>query len=415
MDKIITLIRMLQTERYRSSEIQYIVGLLARKKCVTLKNIIGRGATGIVYDVEIRDLHLALKLETDTSETKQKLLNEINISQICSKFITDNICINFIYLYGVVRLREIKIELNPIKDGPPRFISDPSLNTYGLFLTKADSPLNKTKVESKSYIDIFWQIAMAVYVLRTQLNIYHNDIHPGNILLKKATRPQTIIYRNKKLRKQKTINIETNEYYAMLADFGVSSHYPLCYTNRDFAVNILRGRSNNLSDFCLTTSQFFGPEKIKSMFPKLSNTWKQLKTVYSSKCLEYFELPDYIKRLDDDYELRSLRSSELEYFEKYAFTEKITHDVHSLNITICDITPPEIHREIPKISLCDDINTKNCIVNSSVKDETSVKGETILQICKNDTRPIVRSGTGPGTLTESRSLRHSLHTASSVS
>ena len=135
---MITLIRTLQMERYRSSEIQYIVDLLARKKCVTLENIIGRGATGIVYDVEInRDLHLALKLETDTLETKKKLLNEINISQICSKFITDNICINFIYLYGVVRLREIKIELNPIKYGPPRFIPDPSLNTYGLFFSKS--------------------------------------------------------------------------------------------------------------------------------------------------------------------------------------------------------------------------------------------------------------------------------------
>lgn len=274
------------------------------------------------------------------------------------------------------------------------------------FLAKADSPLDKTEVESKSksYIDIFWQIAMAVYVIRTQLNIYHNDIHRGNILLKKATRPQTIIYRNKKLRKQKTINIETGEYYAMLADFGVSSHYPLCYTNQDLAVNILLG-SYNLSDFCFTTSQFFRQEKIKSMFPKLSNTWNQLKTVYLRKCSEYFKLSGYRERLDYDSELRSLRSSELEYFEKYAFTEKITHDVHSLNITICDITPPEIHREIPEISLCNDINTKNCIVNSSVK------GGAILQICKNDTLPIVRSGT----LTKSRSLRHSLHTASSVS
>lgn len=167
------------------------------------------------------------------------------------------------------------------------------------------------------------------------------------------------------------------------------------------------------------------------MFPILSNTWGQLKTVYLRKCFGYFKLPDYRERLYYDSELRSLRSSELEYFEKYAFTEKITHDVHSLNITICDITPPEIHREIPEISLCDDINTKNCIVDSSVN------GETILQICKNDTRPIVRSsigtgtrpivrsGTGPGTLTsrsksrsKSRPLRHSLqtsHTASSVS
>lgn len=263
MDDITTLIRLLKKERYRSSEIQYIVDLLARTECVTIENIIGRGATGIVYDVKInrdRDLHLALKLETDTLKTKQKLLNEINISQICSKFITDNICINFIYLYGVVRLQNIKIEL---KYGTPRFIPAPSLNTYGLFLAKADSPLNITKVESesKSYIDIFWQIAMAVYVIRTQLNIYHNDIHHGNILLKKATRPQTIIYRNKKLRKQKTINIETGEYYAMLADFGVSSHYPLCYTNRDLAVNILLG-SNNLSDFCLTTSHFLAKNKL---------------------------------------------------------------------------------------------------------------------------------------------------------
>ena len=406
-----TLLQTLTKERFRSSEIKDIVGLLARTRCVSVHqdNIIGSGATGRVYDVTInKRVHLALKLETDTIETKQKLLNEINISQICSKFITNNICINFIYLYGVIRLTNIK--LNGVSVNRKL-----GFNTYGLFLAKADSTLSKeiTNVTESNYIDIFWQIAMAIYVMRTQLNMYHNDVHRGNILLKKATRPQTIIYRNNNLGKQKTINLKTGEYYAMLADFGVASTYPLCYTDvGQLGGYILMGKSINLSDFCYLTNNLFVEKEIKSMFPLLSNIWNQIKKVYLVKAPTAYDTSDCKDTLYNDYELRYLRLSELEYFETYAFTEKNTRDIDSLNITICNVTPPETLIVIPVISLCADIDAKNCIVDSIIDQK---EGDININICKKSSMQSRVRSKVPSAVRTSASQYKPLSTQSTLS
>jgi hypothetical protein len=244
-------------------------------------------------------------------------------------------------------------------------------------------------LETIKTIDIFWQIAMALFSLRTQLGYFHNDTTPGNIFLTKVDKPCNIIYRNGVL--QRVVRLGEGDYYATLGDFGLSSEIPIAFLS-DYPIKIDVSIATRKGELC--TPLGGGRLNFVSDLNRLINETKiqtELETSFMTElCDIYKKIGQNVSTMgegglisnlkDKDSVLSSLYNNELDIFSKYAFNEPFKDYHESI---VCDMTPSP--RDIPDIKMCTGYDTSTCVSNFKDNDR---------QLCKVLTTIVHKGGEG---------------------
>lgn len=312
--------------------------------------------------------------------------------QTCKK----RICVNLNMLYGIFKLFDkytdnvflYKKKRLQLKDWQWESKEDIPF-TYCAALAKIDfdaRTILKYTVPLTLLMEIFWQIAMALYACRTHLGIFHNDTHTGNIFLTTIDEPCTIIYKNGK--KQRRIIV--HKCYATLGDFGLANSHPIVCSNPGVLNHVIvknkigyHDKHNYVSDFNrLISTLFEHVDKLygttlktpdEMLFTNLKLIWVNIRRniiatlIRASYMTSKFE---YVKPFDDEIftilqqntKLPDLYNEELQMFEKYAFNEDVIDEPYPESTIVCDITPPDYVKRIPPISNCsmDDGDTTGC-------------------------------------------------------
>jgi hypothetical protein len=381
--------QLVYSDYYDCDEILHTYNLINNERCVRSVGLIGQGEYGTVYSVSVgsgtRQITVALKIETE--KTLQTVKSEFEITNACSQLIIKGICINFLFLYGVFKLNRTfnksKKSLENMKTGV-----GPTGVSYGIAMTKADldagallygpydhktpiHPLRRLMLEtgSNSRLNdtIFWQIAMALYTIRTRFGIFHNDVHLGNILLRRVSSDCTIIYINRITQTSKRIKLGTGDYYAMLSDFGKNTDKPEYMSDGESLHQLFKyGVISMISDFSRLYSSIYD-DAIRSDMSPLFLVWsvidKTIKDVIlnSRIALETIIVNDKTifnktKQIYDilrkSVELMEAYTNELATFETVAFNEPIL-DTYPEGTIICDVTPPLKPLRISEMSLCE--------------------------------------------------------------
>ena len=391
-----------------------IQNLLTSKACVTVGKSIGKGSCGTIFDIEIDDTsceHLALKIETElnpgTNADNSTIVKEINLMSACSSLVALKKCINFIMLYGIVKIPNKKFD-NVATHDTLTFeedITNSNLNltpiTFGSIMGKIDTTSHTEKTMNPQ---IFWQITMALCALRTYYGQFHNDSHTGNVFLTRVGEPCDIVYNDGP--KQRIVHLEKNDYYAVLGDFGLANKYPAALINQDVLSDVFTGNSrvsrfDYVSDMqrLITCSGFEGglrPEFLK----ELRIVWKRIKEIIVSTVLdlsakgnisltwvhingEDFQFPRSLSRggvriftqvelmmissklktqfMDRNSELSKLYIVEYRIVMKYAFY-RYRVPVTPPGSIVCDMTSPRNASHIIALTSCDAVKpTKPCI------------------------------------------------------
>lgn len=236
--------------------------LLKTKACVTVGQSIGKGGCATVFDIGIDDTplstaHLALKIETEFStsdETESRIQKEINITSACSSLVALKKCINFVMLYGTVKIPNeifnnatahttLTFETEEARRGDKYKNKDvEGAVTYGSIMGKIETTSADKRIMTP---EIFWQITMALCALRTQYGKFHNDAHTGNVFLTRVSEPCDIVY-NRGLR-QRIVHLAENDYYAVLGDFGWTSGYPAALISTQVLSDVFTGNKKPTS------------------------------------------------------------------------------------------------------------------------------------------------------------------------
>ena len=207
---------------------------------------------------------------------------------------------------------------------------------------------------------------MALYTIRTRFGIFHNDVHLGNILLRRVSAKCTIIYINRITKTSKRIELGAGDYYAMLSDFGKNADNPEYLSNGDSLHQLFKYSDiGMISDFGRLYSSIYYATTRPDM-SQLNGAWSVIdetikniivdskialttiivkgKTVFTYTSKIYNILKESMK-------LMKAYAKELAIFETIAFSEPIL-DTYSKRTIICDVTPPSKPLSISKMSLC---------------------------------------------------------------
>lgn len=384
--------------------IPFVRRLLQTKKCVTPGKYVGSGAYGTVYELVIGpklDIGPKLVIKIETDSEKDVIKKEFNLTNACTALVTSGKCINFMTLYGVFKFDGLEFN-NAIKNEKLVLMKNSDKISYGIVMEQADKNLASVYSGNRKYhlfksiehdmdlkfekiktIDVFWQIAMALFSLRTQLGYFHNDTTPGNIFLTKVDKPYNIIYRNGEL--QRVVRLGKGDYYATLGDFGLSSETPIAFLSK-YPIKIDVSIATKKRELC--TPLGGGQLNFVSDLNRLINETKiqtELEPLFMKElCDVYEEIGQYVSTTGEenlilnfktkDSVLSSLYNNELGIFSKYAFNEPFEDYHESIESIVCDMTPSSRDiRDIPDIKMCTGYDTSTCVSNFKDNDR---------QLCK---------------------------------
>lgn len=418
--------------RELKTDIEETSKMITKERCVHALKSIGSGVSGVAYNVAIRgedhrtSKFIAIKFETENDS--KNVEKEFKMLRACSQLILDKICINFLFLYGVFKL-------NKQFDNKSKNFTDVPAITYGIAMSRAEltvgellfgrrgearHPLRTELLHNGNILDIksqiFWQVMMSLYVVRTQFNMFHNDAHTGNILLRKVAIPCDVVYVNKTCGKQRTVHIGAGGYYAMLADFGRTDNVPQCFYHKDLLRKVYYENIDEISDFNRFFSLLYERSDLHSFY-KIFTLWGTIKMLIKHKLQlskqiltdnsdEFANIHEMYTMLATDSCLRGLYDNELVLFSDIAFTESIP-DSYTPGTIVCNVTPPKNFKSLSSLPSCDASSVDDfCVWNSALDTTTSrVKEDTSLKFCKSFMAPPPPSSSTP--------LKHNIYNLNS--
>lgn len=184
---------------------------------LSIKNIIGQGGNGIVYECELLGNNVAVKFLTVDFERDKKY------NQKLERFIAEYI--------NVIQLLKSDYIVKYINFDKIKFTdSEGSLEIPMIIMKKYKSSLKKVNVDYKRVEKLFEFLKNSIHYIHTN-GIIHRDIKPENILVS-----------------------EDNEY--VLTDFGIASYYP----------DVFRFRAETLKGERVGNRLFSAPEQEKRGF-----------------------------------------------------------------------------------------------------------------------------------------------------
>ena len=401
--------------RKLKTDIEDTSKMITTERCVHALKSIGSGVSGVAYNVAIRgktyhtSKFIAIKFETENDG--KDVEKEFKMLRACSQLILDGICINFLFLYGVFKL-------NKQFDNKSKNFTDVPAITYGIAMSraeltvdellfdrrdKASHPLRTELLRNGNIIDIksqiFWQVMMSLYVVRTQFGMFHNDAHTGNILLRKVAIPCDVVYINKNISKQRTVHIGAGGYYAMLADFGRTNKVPQCFYHKKLLKLVYYENRDEISDFNRFFSLLYSRQDVSSFY-KIFTLWGTIKMLIKHKLQlskidltedgsgGFANIREMYTMLNMDTCLRGLYDDELALFSDIAFPETES-DSYTPGTIVCDVTPPRTLKSLSSLPNCDtsSVDEKFCVWESERDTTIRVKEDTSLKFCKNFIAP----------------------------
>jgi len=157
-------------------------------------------------------------LEKNVNEST--VLTEIKILNLVNELVLQNVSPNLpiVFKYFLCDDGVFRSDIKNIKN-PSRYVfivNEKATGDFINFTTKIEPPL-------KYMINAYFQIFTGIYCLKKYLNIYHNDLHWGNVLYHKIdNKSKNRKYITYKLSNDLTVTIKNMGYLFTLWDFGLS-------------------------------------------------------------------------------------------------------------------------------------------------------------------------------------------------
>lgn len=145
-----------------------IVKLYSHKKSIEDFIYLGKGGSGVVYKYKDQVIKIIPKEKFNESEYK--------LSEYFNSLLDKNLTINFLRVYNLFEFEKYKIIEMELADG----------DLYDWI---------KQKNSDDKWFEMILQILISLRILQLEINFYHRDLKPKNILFKKLDRIQEFIYR----------------------------------------------------------------------------------------------------------------------------------------------------------------------------------------------------------------------------
>lgn len=148
-------------------------------------------------------------------------LSEYYILELITKLVKNHICPNFPVTYNYYICNKCKytnpniIKFNPNYDACMLIITELANGSLSHMFRN-----NKNILKSKTIKIIYLQIYLGLYCLRKYYNIYHNDLHIGNVLYKKIPKKKKYI---RYIINNEKYNIPNIGYIMLIWDFGLAT------------------------------------------------------------------------------------------------------------------------------------------------------------------------------------------------
>lgn len=214
-------------------------------------------------------------------------ISEIFFMELAGKLVKQMICPNLPLYYGGFICNECEYSNKKLNIANKNCFIIPNELAEG----DLKSIIEKSKVSVNSMRFIFLQIFMGLYSMKKYFDVYHNDLHYGNVLFRKTSKNKAFKYNLGDY----SVTVPTTGFLMILWDFGYASI-------KDKITNPYTGsdkKSNHIVDFSRIISMI-------SLNKKYYNLYKTLYTMLNeSKTMEEFikRYVDYLNKYIEDYDI----------------------------------------------------------------------------------------------------------------